>query len=217
MEDESTQELNEEVGSDLDEGVEEDESLSSEDSADDTDWKAEYEKAAEERENYKTALAQKRQLRKKPEPVVEESFEEQADEDKPLTRSEFLQMQGESKANSLLESLVPDSDKRKLVKLYYDTRIRQTGTSDDAIRADLETALDLVDVKKLRKTTSELARAANQDKTPPFGGSSSDRASAGKAHKFSNEQVASLTDSAKRLNADPAKFIAEAWKNQQGR
>lgn len=207
-----------EEGSDLDEGVEADESLSSEDSeTDDTDWKAEFDKEHERAENYKTALTQKRQLRKKPEPVVEEDPAEDDDDDKPLTRSEFLRMQGESKVGSLLETLVPDSNKRQLVKLYYDTRIRQTGTSDDAIRSDLQTAIDLADVKKLRKTTSEMARAANQDKTPPFGGSSSDRAPASKDHKFSADQVKTLTESAKRIGADPAKFIADAWKNQRGR
>lgn len=228
MDDESTQELkeNEEEGSDLDTGVEEDESLSSEDSDDDTtdvegdepDWKALYEKEKLEKENYRKGLTQKRQLRKQPkvEVVEEEALEEEDDDDddKPVTRAELRQIQSAGTVDSMLSNLVTDPNKRQLVKLFYETRIVKSGTSDDAIRADLESALDLADAKKLRKTVSEVARVANQEKIVPNQGSASDRASVSKDHKFSAEQVAALTASAKRIGADPAKFIAEAWKNQ---
>lgn len=222
MDDESNAGVEEEeMGADLqdDEGVEDEESLSSEDSEGDTDWKAIAEKAQTEAENYKKALTQKRQLRtKKPEPEVEEETEgEDDDEDKPLTRSEFLRMQSETKVDSMLESQVKDPEKRKLVKLYYDTRIRQTGTSDDAIRSDISAALAIADAHKLRKTNEELARSAQRDTTPPLGGSQSDRGGDQKTHKFSDGQIKVLTETAKRLNADPAKFIADAWKNQKGR
>lgn len=218
-------ETEEEMGADLqDEGVEEDESLSSEDSeTDDTDWKALYEKEKLEKENYKRSLTQKRQLRKKPEPVVEEESlldEEEDDEDddnKPVTRAELRRVQSVGTVNSVLNTLVSDPDKRNLVKLYYDTRIRQTGTSEDAIRADLQAALDLADAKKLRKQNSEMSRAANQDTTPPLTGSGSDHAPASKAHKFSDDQVRTLKETAKRIGADPDKFVEQAWKNQQGR
>lgn len=222
MDDESNAgvETEEEMGADLpqDEGVETDESLSSEDSdSDNTDWKAEFDKEHERAENYKTALTQKRQLRKKPEPIVEEeSFEEEDEEDdnRPVTVADLRKERAAQTANAFLATMVPDPDKRNLVKLYYDTRIRQTGTSDDAIRSDLQTALDLADAKKLRKTNSELARVAQKDTTPAFGGSSSDRAPASKDHKFSADQVKALTESAKRIGADPKVFIQNAWKNQ---
>lgn len=222
MDDESDAgvETNLEEGSDLEKtGVEADESLSSEDSEDEIDWKAEYEKANTEREHYKDALDQKRQLRKKP-PTPEVSNEEQDDEtedddNKPLTRADLRQERALEKVDSILAATVTDPDKRKLVRLYYDTRIRQTGTSDDAIRADVDAALAIAEAPKLRKTTEELARIANRDNTPPMQGSSTDRGADRQSHKFSAEQVKELTETATRIGAEPAKFIEQAWKNQQ--
>lgn len=215
-----------EVGSDLDEGVEEDESLSSEDSEDDTDWKAVAEKERERAENYKTALTQKRQLRPKrtPEPAAE-SEEEDDDESRPATVADIKRVVAEAvvqpstqkSIDSVLAEKVKDPSKREAVKAIYEGRIRQTGTSDDAIRADIDAALAIADAHKLRKTGEEMARARQQDTTPPLGGSGSDRGSGKKAHKFSDEQVKDLTERATRLGQDPAKFIAAAWKNQSGK
>lgn len=237
MDDESKQELKEidEEGSDLDtEGVEENESLSSEDSTDDTDdsedeeidWKAEYDKEHARAENYKTALHQKRQLRKKPkeeikvqedDEVVEDEESEDDDDNKPLTRAEYNQREARKTVSSVIAGVVTDPNKRKLVELYYETRIRQTGTSDDAIRRDVQTALDLADARKLRKTAGEMARVINKDETPPLTGSRSDRGAVSRDHKFSPEQVIALTESAKRIGANPEVFIRNAWKNQQAR
>lgn len=221
MEDDSNAGVDEEVlGAGDEEGVEADESLSSEDSEGDTDWKAEYDKAAAERDNYKTALTQKRQLRKKePAPVVEVEDEDDSDDDddnKPLTRADLRQERALEKVDTILATTITDPDKRKLVKLYYDTRIRQTGTSDDAIRADIDAALAIAEAPKLRKTNKEIVRAAQKDTTPPLGGSGSDRGLDRQDHKFSADQVKTLTESAQRIGADPKKFISEAWKNQQG-
>lgn len=214
-----------EEGSDLeDTGVEDDESLSSGDSEDDTDWKAIAEKEREKAENYKTALDQKRQLRNKPAPppVVEDEDDE---DDKPLTRRELRKVLQEEVApvvaqnriDSVLEKEVTDPEKRKLVKLYYETRIRQTGTSDEAIHADIDAALAIADAHKLRKTNEELKRVANQSKTRPTAGSGSDKGPDAKNHKFSEDQVKALTARAQATGADPKKFVEQAWKNQQGR
>lgn len=203
---------------DTDEGVEADESLSSGDSEDDTDWKAEFEQAAKERDNYKTALDQKRQLRKK---VPTQEIEEGSDEEtRPATVADIRKIVTEQtatvSADTILSGMVKDDSKRKLVKLYYETRIRQTGTSDEAIKADLQAALDLADAKRLRKTVSEVARVNGQDKPIPMNGSGSDRGDGKKDHKFSADQVKDLTARAQRIGVDPKKFIAEAWKNQNG-
>ncbi len=202
-----------------DEGVETDESLSSEDSEGNTDWKALYEKAEAEKENYKTALDQKRQLRKKtlPAVVVEEEVADEDDDSRPLTVGDLRKERTNDKVDTILASTVTDPDKRKLVKLYYDTRIRQTGTSDDAIRSDIDAALAIADASKLRKTNQEMARAALRDTTPPMSGSGSDRGNGKQDHKFSADQVKVLTEKAQALGQDPAKFIEQAWKNQQGR
>lgn len=211
-----------EAGSDLDTGVKTDESVRSADSQDDTDWKAIAEQERDRAENYKTALTQKRQLRKTPSPVVEEPEE---DDDKPLTRSELRKVLQEevapivsqNKVESVLESTVKDPEKRKLVKLYYDTRIRQTGTSDEAVRQDIESALAIADAHKYRKAAAEITRAQQKDTTPPISGSGSDRGGDQKNHKFSADQEKVLTATAQRLGQDPKKFIEAAWKNAQGK
>lgn len=224
MEDDSNAGVDEEVlgAEDEDTGVEDDESLSSEDSEDDTDWKAIAEKAIEEAKNYKTALTQKRQLRKNASaPVVEvEESDDESDEDddtRPITVADLRKERAQEKADAILASIVTNPDKRKLVKLFYDTRIRQTGTSDDAIRADIDAALAIAEAPKLRKTSQELARAAQRDTTPPMAGSGSDRDPGKQNHKFSADQVKELTARATQLGQDPSKFIEQAWKNQQGR
>lgn len=214
--------VDEEVGGAADTGVEADESVSSADSEDGTDWKALYEKQVTETENYKTALTQKRGLRKAPATVVEE---EEVDENKPATigdirkvlQQEVAPIVSQNKVDSVLETAVKDPEKRKLVKLYYETRIRQTGTSDEAVRTDIEAALAIADAHKYRKAASEVARAARRDTTPPMNGSGADRGGDAKGHKFSADQEKVLTATAQRLGQDPKKFIETAWKNSQGR
>lgn len=186
------------------------------------DWKALYEKAEalyvkteDEKENYKQALTQKRQLINKPE--VEE-----VDDDAPLTRKELrrvlqeevVPVVAENKVETALSSLVTNPEKRKLVKFYYENRIRQTGTSDNAIRQDIEAALAIADGAHLKKVNAELTRKTNMQKQPPLSGSASDIASVAKNHKFSSEQVAQLTARAKANGQDPTKFIEQVWKNQ---
>lgn len=221
MEDDSNAGVDEEVlGAGDDAGVEADDSLSSEESEGDTDWKTLYEQEKAEKENYKTALTQKRQLRKKePEPVVEVEDVDLDDDDdsKPLTRGDLRQERALEKVDTILAATVTDPDKRKYIRLLYDTRIRQTGTSDDAIRADIDAALAIAEAPRLRKTAKELARVAQTDTVLPMSGNGSDRGAGKSPHKFSAEQVAELTATAKRINVDPSKFIEQAWKNQVGR
>lgn len=214
-----------EMGADLDLGVEEGDSVSSAESEDDTDWKTLYEGAAEERDNYKTALTQKRQLRKPAPESAVEIDEDEDDDSKPLTRGEMRQMLqdevvpivAQGKVDTALTSMVSDPEKRKLVKLYYDTRIRQTGTSDDAIRSDIQAAIAIADGQKLRKASAEIDRANNNPRALPTGGSSADRGLPSKEHAFSKEQVARLTEQAKAIGADPATFIKKTWEGTKPR
>lgn len=214
-----------EMGADLDLGVEEGDSVSSAESEDDTDWKTLYEGAAVERDNYKTALTQKRQLRKPAPESAVEIDEDEDDDSKPLTRGEMRQMLqdevvpivAQGKVDTALTSMVSDPEKRKLVKLYYDTRIRQTGTSDDAIRSDIQAAIAIADGQKLRKASAEIDRANNNPRALPTGGSSADRGLPSKEHAFSKEQVARLTEQAKAIGADPATFIKKTWEGTKPR
>ena len=188
---------------------------------DGTDYKTLLEEALEREENYKRALQQKRQLRQKPQdppPSVDDE-----DDNRPLTRAELKNILHETVTPVLAQSVVDrtlteitkNPQQRELVKLYYETRVRQTGTSDEDIRNDLQTALDLVEAQKLRKVNSELARKAMSKDQPPLSGSGSDNAPDPKNHKFSDDQVKKLTEIARARGAEPKKFIEQAWKNQQ--
>lgn len=211
-----------ELGSELDEGVETDESVSSADSEDNTDWKAIAEREIEKNENLKKALDQKRQLRKHAttsSDVVDDSNED--NEDKPLTQKDFERLMQEmvmpvvagNKVDTILADRIKDPDKRQLVKLYYDTRIRQTGTSDEAIREDIDSAIAIADRYKANKLAGEIKRVVNKDTTPSLNGSSADRGGDQKGHKFTAEQVKALETQARRINADPKIFIEKAWQN----
>lgn len=199
-------------------GVETEDSGAPQNQEDNTDWKALFEKEHTAAENYKTALQQKRQLRRLP-PEVAVPDEE---DDKPLTRADLRKALNEeiapviaqNKVDTELEKQVKDPEKRKLVKLFYETRVRQMGTSDEAIRNDISAALAIADAQKLRKAASEITRKQNMQTTPPLNGSSSEGPIVSKNHKFSPQQVAQLTATAQRLGADPKKFVEDAWKNQ---
>lgn len=176
------------------------------------DWKAVAAKEKERAENYKKAFTQKRQFVKAREEETDEN------EDAPITRKDLQQILTpaltENKVDTVLNELVKDPAKREAVRLIYDNRVRQTGTSDEAIRSDIDAALSIAEAPRLRKVSAELTRKTNMQTTPPLSGSSADRGADTKNHKFSADQVKSLTATAQRLGADPTKFIEQAWKNQ---
>lgn len=182
-------------------------------------WEEVAKKERERAENYKKAFTQKRQFVKA---AQEEVAETEEDEDKPLTRRDLQKVLretvtpvfAENKVESTLKDLVKDPAKREAVKAIYENRIRQTGTSDEAIRQDIEAALDLADAHKLKKENAELTRKSNMQTQTSLSGSSSDRGSDIKTHKFSDTQIAELTARAKSTGQDPAKFIEQVWKNQ---
>lgn len=209
-----------ELGSELEEGVEIDASVSSAEGEDDTDWKALAEAESAKAENYRKALDQKRQLRKTPAPVIEE---EDDGEDKPLTRREFEQLLQNtvvplvhaSKEDTLLESKISDPAKRAYVKQLLSTRIVRTGTSDSDILNDIEDALSMADRKKTAKTIEELKRLNNNRPPAPAAGPSTEKPLEQKPYKWTAEQARALEAKARVLNIDPEKFKKEAWENQK--
>ena len=184
---------------------------------DNTDWKALFEKADAERTNYKNALTQKREFVKAGVTDVVDDEDE-----KPLTRAdlrkvvseEVVPLVAQNKVDMELEKQVSDPEKRKLVKLYYETRVRQMGTSDDAIRNDISAALAIADAQKLKQASAEIKRKQDMQTSPNLSGSSSEPAQQSKNHKFSDQQVAALTARAKALGMEPTKFIEQTWRNQ---
>lgn len=196
----------------LQEGVETVTEVSSAEEKDDTDWEA-------IANNYKTALTQKRQLRKPPAPVIEE----EVDEDKPLTRREFQELLqstvvplvSASKEESILLNKVADPAKRAYVRQLLESRIVRTGTSDQDVTNDIEAALAIADSQKKDKTITELKRAANNRPHAPSAGSSSEKPLEQKSHKWTAEQARSLEQKAQNLGLDPEKFKKDAWENQK--
>jgi hypothetical protein len=197
--------------------VETADSGASAESQDSTDWKALYEKEHTQNESLKTAFAQKKQFVKA---GITQTVEED-DEETPLTKKDFKRLIREEVTPVLAENKVEtalngikDPEKRKLVKFYYENRIRQTGTNDDAIKNDLQAAEAIADGQKSKKVLAEVNRKQNMQNTPPMSGSSADNSPVQKNHKFSADQVKALTATAQRIGADPTKFIENAWKNQ---
>lgn len=204
------------LGGEVNTGVESDSGAGIE--KDNTDWKALYDKEHNRAENYKEAFSKKREFVKAgAAEVVEE------DDDKPIRRSELRKeiveavtpLVAQNKVDSELERQVTDPEKRKVVKLYYETRVRQMGTSDDAIRQDISAALAIADAQKLKNASAEITRKKTMTTSPPLAGSASEGQQVSKNHKFSDTQVASLTAKAKNLGMDPTKFIEQTWRNQR--
>lgn len=211
------------LGAEDETGVEDDDARAPEGQEDDTDWKAVAAKERERADNYKRALHEKRGLRKQQIAQVEEPADEP--EERPITASQLQEaieatvgplMVG-NKVDSFLIELVKDPAKREAVKLIYENRIRQTGTSDAAIREDLEAAIGIADQNKNRKALNEIERIQNRRTTVPLNGAGNEHGQERKTHGFSTDQVKELTKRAQASRLDPEKFIAEAWKNTKKR
>lgn len=203
------------LGSEDQEGVETETEVRSAEDQDDTDWKAIADKALEERDHYKLALTQKRQLRNTPAPVIEE------DEDAPLTRKDFerllqstvVPLVATSKEDTLLTQKVSDPAKREYVKFLLESRIVRTGTSDTDITNDIEEAIWLADRKKVQKETTELRRVAANRPSAPSAGGSSEPIVEKKPYKIDAATAAHLDQRAKLLGVDPEKFKTDYFNN----
>lgn len=174
-------------------------------------------KAEGERDNYKEGLlSQKRQekIRRQSAENDGEGEDKVAEAVKKALEPVLSTIQG-SKVDQILASLVTDPSKREYVRSLYQTRIQRTGTSEDAIRTDLEAALSLADSARRAKENEELKRMHdNRTYIPPAGaGGAQDKGAAQKVHKWTPEQEASLEFRA-RANGitDVEKYKELAWK-----
>ena len=185
---------------------------------DETDYPALLAKEVAKNENYKQALREERQKRRKAEKGEEIEGDVEEDRIATIVRKELEPLATAfvgNKIDAALSSLTKDPEKQKLVKFFYENRIVRTGTSDDSIRADLEAALNMADGARLRKENSELRRAGENKDTIPLSGGGADRGADVAKHKYSQAQVAELTSKALRLKIDPKKFIEQTWANEK--
>lgn len=177
------------------------------------------EKAERERDNYKQGLL----TRKHADKMARNEVADEDTEGDKITQAVqkalepvVSQLAG-NKVDQTLASLVADPSKREYVKTLYQTRIQRTGTSEEAIRSDLETALALADSSKFAKENEELKRM-NDNRTyipPTGGGGAGDRSNVTqKSHKWTPEQEASLELRARANGiADVEKYKELAWKS----
>lgn len=128
-------------------------------------------KAERDRDNYREGLLNEKRRNRSSEDDIDPEDDEQPLKRKDL-RDVIEPIIGQTRVDSILASVVTDPTKRAYVKDLYEHRIQRTGTSEETIRADLETALDLADSKKLRKENSEIKRMNENNRTyiPPNGG-----------------------------------------------
>lgn len=151
-------------------------------------------KTAEERDNYKTGLTQKRQLVKK----SKKEDDEEVDDDKPITGkalksilSEIALSNATSKEESIMSDMVKSPDKRKLVEFYIESgRIGRTGNSNEEIRSYIQDAIDLADSKANRRKSEEIIRAkSNTNMSPSLSGSGSDRGAPAREHGLGEKET----------------------------
>lgn len=117
--------------------------------------------------------------------------------------------------DSLLKSKIADPEQRKLVKHYLENRIKRTGTSEEALESDIDTALILATGKKALLDNKELKRAIQNDpRGTPAAGSGADRGVERKPHQWTPDQEKALEVKAKALRIDPEKFKTDSWNNR---
>lgn len=179
-----------------------------------TDWKKLYESETEKSAQWKEAALKNKRLAK--EAKIETPIDET--EDDKITR---LASQVSERVvttvteDSLLKNKVTDPEQRKLVKFYLENKIVRTGTSEEALESDIETALILANGKKATIENSELKRTiANDSRVAPAAGSSADRGVERKPYQWTPEQAKLLEEKARALRIDPEKFKTDSWNNR---
>lgn len=176
-------------------------------------YKALYEEEVEKSKQWKEVALKNKRLAK--EARIEPSDETEDDRVTRLASEVSARVVTTVTEDSLLRSRIQDPEQRKLVKFYLENKIIRTGTSEEALEADLETALILATGKKAIVENAELKRMqANDSRVSPSAGSSADRGVERKSHEWSPEQEKVLEQKAKDLRIDPEKFKADAWKNR---
>lgn len=179
-------------------------------------------KTEEERDNYREGLlsAKRREKIQKREQAagIEDGEEDKiAKAVREALEPVMSTLQG-SKVDQILASTVTDPSKREYVKSLLQNRIQRTGTSDEAIRSDIEAALALANASKFAKENEELKRMKdNRTYIPPnAAGGGSEKGIEKKVHKWTPEQEKSLEDRA-RANGiqDVEKYKEAAWKQTQ--
>lgn len=126
------------------------------------DWKAEAEKLRDITQKQKGALREERKLRKELEASIggEETEDEPSDVEaiveKKLNRIEQSRIQDE--IDTLLEELVDNPDKRKVVRHIYENKLNPSGYTRAKIREDLRTALLIADPRSVEAVAEKKAR-----------------------------------------------------------
>lgn len=139
------------------ETVEEGSEITSEES--DIDYKAELEKAQEEKRKISGALAEERRLRKEA---------QQAATDKPADTDALVEdiygklekRRADDEVDEVIESMTSNSDEQALIKELYTNRLKPTGFSRKAIKADIESAYLLANRSKFLTDAEKKARKA---------------------------------------------------------
>lgn len=155
-------------------------------------------KLSEERDNYKEGLLSAKRREKIQKKEQDADDDEGGDKIAKAVREALepvLSTIHGSKIDQILASTVTDPSKREYVKSLYQNRIQRTGTSEEAIRSDIQAALALANASKFAKENEELKRMQdNRTYIPPTGGGGAggDKGATQKAHKWSPEQERAL-------------------------
>ena len=154
--------------------LEEDESKTPKDSAEEVDYKAllEKEQAKLTRAEDKIVKLKKQSKTEEPEPREEEDVEDAKDRLEELVKQQVSQIKDqvrgeivESEVDDLLAEISSNVDERELIKHIYTNRLQRSGFARSSIREDLVNAKLLANKDVLLKSNKELSAALKSKAT----------------------------------------------------
>lgn len=199
-------------------GGSEEESAASQ--TEETDYKALYEEEVEKSEQWKEAALKNKRLAKEARGTTETSANETEDERVTrLASAVSTRVVATVTEDSLLKSKVSNPEERKLIKFYLENKLKRTGTSEEALEADIDTAIILARGKKAIIDNAEIKRTlANDSRVAATAGSSADRGVDRKPYEWTSEQEAILEKRWKSIpptyRGDLESFKKNAWANR---
>lgn len=143
--------------------------------AEETDYAAELVKVQSQLKQAEHTIVDLRQ-KKAPEKKAEESVDEDAVDQKIDQRFSALEQTLASTAiASTLTGMSSDPDERSLIMFHYNNSIKKSGTTAEAILADLENAKVLANKRRILRENAEIKRSIAAKNTMSNGGRGSNQ------------------------------------------
>jgi len=174
--------------------------------------KADNAKLEEERNNYKEGLLN---LKKKTKSIDEVDIEKLVADSVAKAIQPLQETVIKPSVDRILDSITDNPSKKELIKYHYENSIKQSGTSEQAIREDIENALMIADKKALKRNLEELSLSVKNRANISGQGSGSTAKPDVKKEVLTNEQIDALKK--RGFTPDMIKKFEENWLKQKSR